>query len=259
MAVRRTTYQPPTYLAFDGASNSYVDLGGTGLVPDATAAFSVAVWVYLGPLGTGSSDGIRVIAGNRRDSTTAGWVFKIANKAQQKAELTFFDQNSSSQGWISNYTVPDYRWTHIGATFDGLQVIFYVDGNAEPKETLGSPKTMKEYTGQNIRIGHRQAAGSTFETFSGKMAQLGLWNRKLSAAEFAELYRFQSVPSTGLLGYYAMNEGTGSAVNNSLATFNGTITGGVTWATTALNTARSVTGSRAVAVNRTVAGSRTIV
>lgn len=119
MATRRNFYQPSTYLSFDGAANSYVALGVTNVLPNATAACSMAVWVYMGPFGTGSTDSIRVIIGNRRDSTTAGWVLKIANKAKNKLEFAFYDQNNSSQGWISNYTVPFFRWTHVGITFDG--------------------------------------------------------------------------------------------------------------------------------------------
>jgi hypothetical protein len=253
MPKRRNNYQPPVYLSFDGAANSYVSLASADVVPDATAALSGAVWVFLRPLGTGSTDSIRDIIGNRRDSVTAGWVFKISNRAKDKIELSFYDQNSSSQGWISNVTVPSYRWTHIGFTFDGTQVIFYIDGNPDPKETVGVPKTIKMYADQNIRIGHRQAAGSTFETFAGKMAGLALWNRKLTAQEFLDMYHKRVIPQSGLLAHWPMDEGSGATVADAVGDNDGTIVGGVTWGTDPLNTGRSSASARALAQSRLAA------
>jgi hypothetical protein len=239
MATRRNQYQPSTYLLFDGVAGSFVQTAVTNIVPNASAAFSASVWLYLKPFGTGSTDHIADIIGNRRDSVTQGWIFKVSNKAQQKGEFTFFDQNTSSQGEISNVTVPSYRWTHLGVSFDGRNTTFYIDGNPDVKSTLSTPKTITEYTGQNIRIGHRQAAGSTFETFSGAMSQLAVWDRALTADEFATIYNTREIPQTNLLAYWAMNEGTGTTITDTVAGVIGTLTGGVTWATTALNTQRS--------------------
>lgn len=240
MANRRSRYNPSAYLSFDGAANSYVALASPAVVPNAAAALSGAVWVYLGPPGAGSTDQIRTIIGNRRDSSTSGWNFKVSNKAQNKIEVTFFDQNTSSQGWISNVTVPQYRWTHIGFTFDGRQVIFYIDGNADPKETLGTPKTITQNASDNLRIGHRQAAGSTFETFSGKMSQLALWNRVLTAAEFMSLFLAGTIPTSGLLASWPMTDGAGSTLAETLNVYPGSIPAGVTWATTVLDIERTL-------------------
>lgn len=134
-----------------------------------------------------------------------------------------------------------------------------MDGNAEPKETVGTPKTITEYTGQNLRIGHRQAAGSTFETYSGKMADLCIWNRKLTTEEFADLYNLRAVPTNGLLARWIMNEGSGTTITDTVGSVTGTLTGGVSWSTTVLNTERSVAGTRALAGARTLAGERTAV
>lgn len=256
MGVRRNQYQPATYLNFDGKANSYVALAATNVLPNATAACSFWARIYIGPLDTGSTDAIRVIIGNRRDSTTAGWVFKVANKAKDKTEFAFFDQNSSSQGDISTYTVPGYRWCEVGCSFDGRTTIFYIDGNIDTAHTLGVAKTITEYTGQNLRIGHRQAAGSTFETFAGSMAGLCVWNRVVTPAEFASIYKTQVIPTSGSRAYWPMVEGAGTTIADSIGGFTGTLTGGVTWGSIALNMARSPAIARPSAISRVVAGSR---
>jgi hypothetical protein len=197
-----------------------------------------------------------MLIGNRRDSTTAGWSFKVSNRAKDCIEFSFYDQNSSSQGWISNVAVPYYRWANIGFSFDGTQVIFYIDGNPDPKETVGVAKTVKEYTGQNLRIGHRQAAGSTAETFAGKMGGLLVANKKMSATEFSDYYNFRTVPSTGLRAHWRMDEGTGTTITDNIGGFTGTLTGGVTWETTQLVPSRTASPARTAAGARSLASGR---
>lgn len=236
--IRKNFYQPSTYINFDGNTNSYISTGQNLIIPDSQLAVSFACWIKLAPLGTGSTDGIRVIIGNRYDTGQTGFNFKIANKAKNKIEHTFFDKTPSSQGEIGTTTVEEGEWTHVGVTFDGRTTIFYMNGCPDQKSTLVAEHALNATGSDNIRIGHRQRAGTTAEYFSGGMSDLCIWGRVVSAQEFKDMYNnVDKTPTTSLLARWKMDEGSGSTIadssgNGYTGTFN---SAGVTWGSQEIN------------------------
>lgn len=222
---KRSVISMPTYLSFDG-SNDYIDLNANNIVPDDTGNISFVAWVYR------NGKGIRMVIGNRRDSTSKGVNFKIADKARDKVEFTFFSQAPASQGWISDVTVPEGRWSLIGCTYNGSTCKFYIDGNEDEKETLNTTANIRLNDGDNIRIGHRVAAGSSDEWFNGFMAHVAVYSTVLTESDYRSMYIGNAFPTTSLLGYWKLNEGSGtSAVDYSGVGNTGTING-PTWVTT---------------------------
>jgi hypothetical protein len=248
---RRNMYEPSRYLTFNGAITAHLDTGVTNIIPDGTLTISFSCWVYLTPQSAGNINNIRVIIGNRRDSVTTGWVFKIANNPKHTIEFAFYDQIGSSQGWISARRVEFNRWNHIAMTYSGKKCIFYIDGNADPYQVSNvNDHTITEYTEQNLRIGHRQQAGSTYEHFTGHMSDLCIWNKVLTEAEIQSIYQTREIPTENLLARWKMDD-TGTTVVDSVNNVSPTLTTGVSFATTALNTSRTSASNRATAFNRT--------
>jgi hypothetical protein len=217
----KMSFRPTTYLLFDGV-NDYIDLNTTGIIPDGTRTWTISAWVYR------EGDGIRVVIGNGRDSTTSGFVFKIANEARDKVESTFYNSSLGIRAWIGNATVPESRWNLIGFTHDGSTGRFYLNGVEEEKETISNVSVLKENISDNVRIGHRVAGGAA-EFFKGRIAKVAVWGRCFSNKEMQDMYTGDVYPTSDMLGYWKLNEGSGSvAIDSSGRGNNGTINGS-TW------------------------------
>ena len=76
--------------------------------------------------------------------------------------------------------------------------------------------------------------------FGGDVDEVSLYNKVLSSEEFATLYGSDGNPVnagdprtiSGLVGYYRLEEGTGTSTADSSSTGNnGTLVNGVAWAT----------------------------
>lgn len=246
---RRVQYQPSRYLNFNCSTTAHLVTGSTNILPDATASASIFVWVYLTGFGAGSTDLIRDIIGNKSDGSTKGWIFKISKTAKDRLEFSFYTAGGALRSWISNVQVPYSRWGHVGVVFNGTNTTFYIDGNPDVKEDI-PVQTISEYTVQNIRIGHRQAAGSTFEHFGGNMSDLCVWNRALTQYEISALYKTRTVPVSGLRARWTMDD-TGSTVTDLIGGYNATLATGVTFQTTVLDVNRSAAATRLAAGVRT--------
>jgi len=213
---------PSTYLQFNGTTD-VVSLATAAVVPDAQATISMSVWALL----SGSTG--RTIVGNKRDGTTSGWMFDVAQFAQDKLEFTMYNAAGSSRGWISNITVPYGQWVHLGVTMDGTTCRFYIGGREDTKETLGAAVTIKQNASDNVQIGHRIAAGAGFEFWQTALSRLALYSRVLTNQEMTNIAMGLAVPSDSMLGYWKMDEGTGTTLtDSSSAGNNGTLTG-CTW------------------------------
>lgn len=212
--------KPVNSLFFDGV-NDYIDLNTATILPDLTRYVTISAWCYRG------GDGIRLIIGNQRDSTTSGWQFKIANTAKDHLEFTFRDQNTNSKGFIGDAVTPIDRWFHAVVTYDGQTCRFYIDGVEEEKETLSTTFTISLNSSDNVRIGHRVAGGGA-EFFNGNIAKVKVWGRVLNNDEIQNLYLLDTYSPYKLLGDWKLNEGSGTvAIDSSSFANNGTINGPV--------------------------------
>jgi hypothetical protein len=100
--------------------------------------------------------------------------------------MQFYTPAGTKRAWgdVPGMEVPTDQWTFVGVTFDGQTAKFYIDGNEFVLTTLVTPVTVAENTAQNVRVGHRQAAGAGFEFFSGSIDELRVYARTLSAAKW---------------------------------------------------------------------------
>lgn len=136
--------------------------------------------------------------------------------------LQLFQGNGNTISGVKGTVMPG-TWQHIAVTQTGTTVTFYYNG-VQASATTGF--LQKTSANLNAYLGAENGGGFLYK---GGMANIGVWNRALSAAERSELYHNDTVPTSGLVSYHSLNEGQGTSAADSSGNNNtGTITGG-TW------------------------------
>ncbi len=208
-------------LSFDG-SNDYVD---TSFNIDAEPV-TINMWVYviddIGPgcvvcTDNGSWDkGIEVATGT--------WQVHVGNNLVDTA-----------------VAVTKNAWTHISLIYTASSMELYLNGSSV--WTAGAPGAD---AGSNITIGHADwpTNGVGTRHFSGYIDDVRVYNRALSSADVFELYTGAVNLRSGLVGWWKLDEGTGTSAADSSGNANtGTLTNGPLWAGGRLNGAVSFDGT----------------
>lgn len=176
-------------LQLDGVDD-YIDLG-QNLDFEKTDAFSIAGWVYAD---SSSSSGM-ILSKMRASGDYRGWSLAYGLSGTG-IELILRDT------WIiprhlvqvrSTTPLPTGAWVFVASTYDGSSlasgISLYVNG--KPQVTTTTNDSLS--TGGSIRqtiplnIGARDSGRSPI--FQGRIDELAVWGRVLSATEILELYR----------------------------------------------------------------------
>jgi cyanobactin cluster PatC/TenC/TruC protein len=121
-------------------------------------------------------------------------------------------------------------WTHIGATYDGSAMHFYINGTE-----VGNPVTTNFVPNTNcplfIGAGDTQANPNYF--FGGELSQVSLWNVALSVSQIQATMSAQLQGNeAGLVGYWSLTQSSGSiAIDHTSGQCHGTVIGGANWVT----------------------------
>jgi len=103
-------------------------------------------------------------------------------------------------------------WTHLAATYDGSKMTLYVNG-----EQVGKPISSKLNLNQGfpLRIGAGKTGTKPDYFFMGQIAEVYLWNRVRSPKEIkTSMNRRLTGNEAGLVGYWPLNEGSGTTVKD---------------------------------------------
>jgi len=121
--------------------------------------------------------------------------------------------------WQTGASVNPGVWQHVVAVYDNGSMKFYLNGVQYTSSTSeGSHSSSGTFT-----IGANQNGGLNY--YKGDIDDVALWNEALTAAEITALYNAGSglnaavnagnyTSSSNLLGYWRMNEGTGSTLTD---------------------------------------------
>ena len=118
-------------------------------------------------------------------------------------------------------------WTHLAVVLDGTNATIYQDGQnvgsaALPADFAGVDLT-KYYNGwRQVQFFSIGRSVDNTRSFCGKMAEVRLWNRALSADEINAENHFYTVDSDseGLVAYWKLNEGEGTVFHDSTSNGN---------------------------------------
>lgn len=174
-----------------------------------TGDFSVDFWITSPVVPSGHS---YILMGNRNDgcNTSSFWEIILG---VNNVFLTIKD-NPNPTVSVSTNEVDDGNWHHIAVVRTSTQMLAYQNG--ELISTLNVAASNVNTSGQCV-LGRGPCTpywtGGT--SFSGKLDELRVWNKALTPTEIRDNMCLPLTGSeSGLLGYWNMNEGTGTTIND---------------------------------------------
>lgn len=143
-------------------------------------------------------------------------VLAIEGKNEEEANMFRFGENGSAGGDILQWVLPGgrcfsnthfktNRWYLVSCTYDGQTFKMYVDG-VEDAQTSGSGKATPF---QRFELGMSWGNYRSSQFFQGRLCEVRVWNRALTASEISMGFAGVNPHSDGLVAYWKMNEGEG--------------------------------------------------
>ncbi|MBI3136109.1 MAG: T9SS type A sorting domain-containing protein [Bacteroidetes bacterium] len=214
-------------LDFNGTSD-YVNLGNSA----ATDIRSVEFWFRPDVnISSSISDQSYALIG-RNDATQLkefGFLIRGSEFSSGRGRLNFYMSNNGSyydllsndSSWVAG------TWYHVCGTIDAVNGMkLYING---VQQTITNPYNAAIPPASEITTLGRWGDLS-MRYFPGKMDEVRFWNRTLLQPEIADKMCYWLVPAneTGLVGYWKMNEGSGSVIaDSSPASNDGALMGAV--------------------------------
>lgn len=169
---------------FDG-TDDYVDAGA---FTDNMETLTVSAWIYR----TGNCYGIagsfwRHIVSKGGDFQSA---FRFATDTCQIQFYWIYSGTSVDSRSSASDTIPLNVWKHVAATYDvngDRKARLYIDGEeVSYASQTASTGTRQDNSAVNLYIGNATTGGTRF--FPGKIDDVRIYNRALSANEIMQLY-----------------------------------------------------------------------
>lgn len=176
---------------FDGSS-AYVAIPQNAVLNSLTTNFTLSVWIWQrGAI----AEGYRIV-----DKCTAGtpngWTFDTLGCTGRGGHALRLEaaNNANSCNVIGGTDYSLMQWHHVVATVSGTNGMVYLDGKLDGTGSVGDipVNTLDVY------IGLEHPGGSGF-WFNGKIDDVRIYGRTLSADEVAVLYEIESGPRVNLI------------------------------------------------------------
>lgn len=236
-------------LSFDG-SNDLVS-AGSPVTLDNLTNLSVSFWANPDAIPASNDPNL---VGKISVGFTSGWGAQAcdtsaANCSGASDNISFVRHFATNPGrWRTPAdSLPAGTWSHVVVTHDGTTnaPTIYVNGVSQALTTVQTPSgSLTSDASNDLIIGNVSDASDPFD---GKIDEVRVYNRALSATEIESLYRLGqpdkvntsvSQPQgtgrldSGLAGYWPLDDGSGTNANDASTNNNdGTLTNGPTWTT----------------------------
>jgi hypothetical protein len=193
---------PGNALAFDGSDDYVAVSAAPGLNNLGKGSFTLESWVYGTNLGAVNSI-IRKGGDYNLVLQQGGLLF---------AEVWPGGVGTSTRPYAqATAAIPQNRWTHVAATWDGTALRLYVNGVAAPLSANSSPVT----TSESLQIGRSTVYN---QPFNGRLDEVRIYNAALTPAQvLADMTSTSAAVPASLLLYYNFDQGTAYG-NNAGAT-----------------------------------------
>ncbi|MCE2847186.1 MAG: hypothetical protein LW707_09205 [Sphingobacteriales bacterium] len=213
-------------LSFNAASVNFST--DTNLAPD--TAITVEAWIRASAWALNVFDG-SIVCKHSWSQGEQGYVLRAGGNGQVEFKVA---TNISWQGPVSAPGSMNLNtWYHVAGTYDGDSILVYINGVRQ--SSLYMPTGMIPALAHPLRIGRlSDPVQSQTRYWNGQIDEVRVWNRALTATEILDRYdhHLDAAQETGLVGYWRLNEASGSSVSDQTTNGNtGTLAGAV-WSTT---------------------------
>ncbi|MFZ3031617.1 MAG: LamG domain-containing protein [Candidatus Moraniibacteriota bacterium] len=176
-------------LNFDG-TDDYVDAGDIASA-DGGTALTYAAWVYQDSLAVN-----KAITAKWTYQTQGSWAIQTDFTTNTKLQV-FIPTSLTDSGSGASATTPTSSWSagvwhHVVFIYDGSQgtdtnrLQVYIDGISQTLTFVGTMPTSMQASTAAVKIG--QFGGTLNRPWNGKIDEVRIYNRALTAAEIAALY-----------------------------------------------------------------------
>jgi hypothetical protein len=237
-------------VAFDGTGD-YIDTGTT-FQSTFRDSFSVSLWVKVID---GISEVHQAFFGSSNSDDTDQIILSVKNIGPSTGKLQFFFEGNNDfllfESDAAMFVDGVNSWKHLVITLTNsgsgnATPVLYVDGSAIAAtiyNQIAEVKSEAFTTSDNLYIGALNNNGSLAQTVTGNIDDFAIWSVALDADAVAAIYNSGSPTdltqdsgnydnSSSLVGYWKMEEGTGTTVADSSTNSNtGTLSGDPQWDT----------------------------
>jgi hypothetical protein len=165
---------PGSAYYFSAMSSDYIEIPSSASLSAPTTAMTMAAWILMASDGSGWHPILM-----KSFTGENAFMYRML-AASTFVCVAFTNWNVSA---CTGAAIPLNEWHHVATTWDGLTVRFYLDGllvASAPLQAVIAPDTRPLTIGADV-------PGSS-EWFHGKIDEVNLYSRALSASCIAELY-----------------------------------------------------------------------
>jgi hypothetical protein len=213
-----STPTPPTYgLTFDGVDD-YISLGNATALGFTSQDFTIEAWIKL----ASTTKGMEIF--QRHVWNSDG--YRLQTTSSGGLSFCTFQSGASQVSKTSNNTLIIGQWYHVAVVRQGASVRIFVNG-VDKTETTGSHINPAYNASRTTFMGTSYA----LEAFSGIISQVRVWNYARSESQIkAAMSKELTGGEEGLVGYWKLNEGSGTIAHDISANVNnGKIYGNPVW------------------------------
>ncbi|MBN2682911.1 MAG: T9SS type A sorting domain-containing protein [Bacteroidales bacterium] len=198
-----------------------------------TDELTIMVWVKWDTIPSSTNNWANILTMNSVNSSDDGIFWLQHNSDNSKFEFAL--TAGGSRSFIQSSTIVEKDiWYHIAATYDGVKMRLYINGELEAERSkTGSVRTPSYY--HYLTMG--AWAYNSSRLFTGTIDEISVWTRTLSVDEILEKKNYNlKEDETNLAGYWMLDEISGQTIfDNSNSEFNGEISSSMS-----IDTARRV-------------------
>jgi len=195
-------------LQFNSASLSYVDIPNTSAVIVNKTAFSISGWVN--PQTDNSHNGL---FGFRNNIDADFYLLQLQNT--NNIEARFRNSSGANYDIVAMNLLDFGQWQHLAFTYDGSYIRLFKDGTLVDSTAANGTITQLN---QSFKLGALDWQGTLFHMM-GNLDEIRLWDVTISQTTINN-WMCVGVDSThpnynNLMGYWKLNNGTGTLVSDA--------------------------------------------
>ena len=212
-------------MSFDGA-NDYVSIPhDETLEPQAASQRSITIEAWIKPESFGDLDGI---VSKYHETGEPSYTLRLSG-TEGKVEVQINNGGAPTVDLVSDTEVGLNEWTHVAAVYDGNSgwLRLYINGELDKEEDVGIGELAVNENEVTIGVDYLDSP----RYFEGSIDRVRIWNVARTVAQIADHMNSRLLGTEpGLMGYWPMDEGSGTTVNDhSVNNNHGTIEGNPTW------------------------------